>query len=102
RRLLAWEGRLLIVGFASGRIPQAPINHVLVKNYSLVGVHMGGYHQADPSPFEQCYREIYQLLVDGRIDPLVGEVLGLAELPRGLEDLSRRLTTGRVILDPRS
>lgn len=101
RRLLAWEGRLLVVGFASGRIPQAPANHVLVKNYSIVGVHMGGYREADPSPFAACYRDIYQLLLDGKVDPLVGEVVGIADLPRALKDLAERRTTGRVVLDPR-
>jgi NADPH2:quinone reductase len=101
RRLLAWEGRLLIVGFASGRIPQAPANHVLVKNYSLVGVHMGGYREADPSPFRQCYDDIYQLLLDGKIDPLIGERVPMADLPRALRDLAERRTTGRVILDPK-
>lgn len=100
RRLLAWEGRLLIVGFASGRIPQAPANHVLVKNYSLVGVHMGGYREADPSHFERCYEEVYQLLLDGKIDPLIGERVSLEQLPRALKDLAERRTTGRVILDP--
>ncbi len=100
RRLLAWEGRLLIVGFASGRIPQAPANHALVKNYSLVGVHMGGYREADPAPFEQCYRDIYQLLLDGKIDPLVSEVVSMSDLPRALKDLAERRTTGRVVLDP--
>lgn len=101
RRLLAWEGRLLIVGFASGRIAQAPTNHVLVKNYSLVGVHMGGYREADPSPFRQCYDDIYQLLLDGKIDPLVGERVSMTQLPRALKDLAERRTTGRVVLDPR-
>ncbi len=100
RRLLAWEGRLLIVGFASGRIPQAPTNHALVKNYSLVGVHMGGYREADPSPFDQCYHDIYQLLLDDKIDPLIGELVGMDDLPRALKDLSERNTTGRVVLDP--
>ncbi|MDA3039908.1 MAG: NADPH:quinone oxidoreductase family protein, partial [Actinomycetota bacterium] len=73
RRLVAWEGRLLVVGFASGRIPSAPANHVLVKNYSVVGVHMGGYRQFDDKPFEQCYRELYDLLLAGKIEPLVSE-----------------------------
>ncbi len=100
RRLLAWEGRLLIVGFASGRIPQAPVNHVLVKNYSLVGVHMGGYREADPSPFRRCYEDIYQLLADGKIDPLIGETIAMDDLPRALKDLAERRTTGRVILEP--
>ncbi|MEM7276250.1 MAG: NADPH:quinone oxidoreductase family protein [Actinomycetota bacterium] len=100
RRLLAWEGRLLIVGFASGRIPQAPANHALVKNYSLVGVHMGGYREADPSPFQQCYDEIYDLLTAGRIDPLIGRTVDMEALPEALRDLAERRTTGRVVLDP--
>jgi NADPH2:quinone reductase len=101
RRLVAWEGRLLIVGFAAGRIPQAPMNHALVKNYSLVGVHMGGYRVADPTPFAQCYDELYALLLDGKIEPLVSQHIGLAGLPQGLKDLADRKTTGRVVFDPR-
>lgn len=100
RRLVAWEGRLLVVGFASGRIPEAPVNHVLVKNYSVVGVHMGGYRAVDPAPFEQCYRELYALLSDGRIEPLIGETVGFDDLPRALRDLAERRTTGRVIMVP--
>jgi NADPH2:quinone reductase len=100
RRLVTWEGRLLVVGFASGRIPQAPVNHVLVKNYSVVGVHMGGYREVDPTPFDDCYREIYRLLDEGAIDPLVSEVIGFDDLPRALRDLAERRTTGRVVLDP--
>ncbi|MCL4144951.1 UNVERIFIED_CONTAM: hypothetical protein GTU68_046438 [Idotea baltica] len=102
RRLLAWEGRLLIVGFASGRIPQAPANHALVKNYSLVGVHMGGYREEDPSHFQRCYEDLYQLLLDGQIDPLVDEYVTMADLPRALKDLAERRTKGRLVLDPTS
>ncbi len=100
RRLVAWEGRLLVVGFASGRIPMAPANHVLVKNYSVVGVHMGAYRQFDDKPFEQCYRELYDLLLAGQIDPLVSEVIGFDDVPRALKDLFDRKTTGRVVFDP--
>jgi NADPH2:quinone reductase len=101
RRLVAWEGRLLVVGFAAGRIPQAPMNHALVKNYSIVGVHMGGYRSIDPAPFKQCYDELYAQLLAGKIDPLVSETLGMNDLPRGLKDLFDRKTTGRVVFDPR-
>ena len=100
RRLLAWEGRLLVVGFASGRIPDAPANHLLVKNYSVVGVHMGGYRVADPGPFEQCYREVHGLLADGLIDPLIAERVAFEHLPRALRDLAERRTTGRLVLLP--
>ena len=100
RRVVAWEGRLLVVGFASGRIPEAPMNHVLVKNYSLVGVHMGGYHDADPTPFRRCYRELYELLEAGRIDPLISRRVGFDALPAAMLDLAERRTTGRVLFDP--
>ncbi len=49
RRTVAWEGRLLIVGFTSGTIPDAPMNHALLKNYSIVGVHWGAWLARDPN-----------------------------------------------------
>ena len=101
RRLVAWEGRLLVVGFASGDIPSAPANHALVKNYSIVGVHMGGYRERDPGPFERCYRELHEWLLAGRFEPLISEVIGFDELPAALRRLADRGTTGRVIFDPR-
>ncbi len=100
RRLLAWEGRLLIIGFASGNVPSAPMNHALVKNYSLIGVHMGGYRQADPRPFGKCFNQLFELLAAGRIDPLVAQVIGFADLPNALQRLADRQTHGRIIFDP--
>lgn len=100
RRLLAWEGRLLVVGFASGTIPTAPANHTLVKNYSIVGVHMGGYRSRDLAVVHRCYDEVYRMLAEGTIEPLISEVVDLADLPRALRDLADRKTTGRVVLDP--
>jgi NADPH2:quinone reductase len=100
RRLVAWEGRLLVVGFASGTIPSAPANHALVKNYSVVGVHMGGYRGRDQAALDRCYAEVYQMLVDGRIDPLISECLPLGRLPEGLRELAERRTTGRLVVDP--
>ncbi len=101
RRLVAWEGRLLVIGFASGTIPSAPANHALVKNYSIVGVHMGGYRQKDPQPFAQCYEELHALLAAGKLNPLIDGVVGFDDLPAALEDLANRKTKGRVIFEPR-
>lgn len=100
RRLLAWEGRLLVIGFASGDIPQAPANHALVKNYSLVGVHMGGYRQRRPELLRRCYEQLHRQLAAGEIAPLVGDVVGFVELPAALKRLARRQTTGRVVFVP--
>ncbi|MGI9323196.1 MAG: zinc-binding dehydrogenase, partial [Pseudomonadales bacterium] len=100
RRLVAWEGRLLVIGFASGTIPTAPMNHVLVKNYDLVGVHMGGYSSRDNRPFEKCYPEIYALLIEGKINPWVDDVAGFDSLPDALRRLANRETKGRVVFAP--
>ncbi len=100
RRLVAWEGRLLVVGFASGTIPTAPMNHTLVKNYDIVGVHMGGYRGRDDKPFKQCYDELYQLLLDKKISPWVDEVVGFDSLPDAMLRLANRQTKGRVIFNP--
>ena len=100
RRLVAFEGRLLVVGFASGTIPSAPANHALVKNYSIVGVHMGAYRTRMPEVLDECYDAIWSLHLDGGIEPLISATVGLAELPAGLRSLSERSTTGRVLFDP--
>jgi NADPH:quinone reductase len=100
RRLVAWEGRLLVVGFASGPIPQAPANHILVKNYSVVGVHMGGYRGRMDEVLDECYDELWPQVADGTLDPLVSSELALDDLMDGLVALSNRGTTGRVMLIP--
>ena len=100
RRLVAWEGRLLVVGFASGDIPSAPANHLLVKNYSVVGVHMGGYKGRMDEVLDECYSELWEMVSNGTLDPLVSKELRLEELMSGLVDLSARKTTGRVLLRP--
>jgi NADPH:quinone reductase len=100
RRLVAFEGRLLVVGFASGTIPAAPANHVLVKNYSVVGVHMGLYRTKAPHVVTECYEQVWDLKARSGIDPLISDTIGLADVPAGLKRLSERTTTGRVVLVP--
>lgn len=100
RRLVAWEGRLLIIGFASGDIPSAALNHALVKNYDLVGVHMGGYRQKDAAPFERCYRELYALAAQDKIHPLIDRIVTDTDLPASLLDLFARRSRGRLIYQP--
>ena len=55
-KCIAFEGRILVVGFASGQIPSAALNHALVKNYSIVGLHWGLYQTKDPEPIGECHR----------------------------------------------
>ncbi len=100
RRLVAWEGRLLVVGFASGTIPTIPANHVLVKSYSVVGVHMGGYRGRMDDVLDECYSQLWRWAADGTLEPLISSELPLDDLIGGLRALSNRETTGRVLLLP--
>jgi NADPH2:quinone reductase len=100
RRCIAFEGRLVVVGFTSGRIPDAPANHALVKNYSVVGLHWGLYKKKDPAVIGRTHEELVGLVTSGAIDPLVGEVLPLDQAPRALAALADRGTVGKVVLVP--
>lgn len=100
RRLLAFEGRLLVVGFASGDIPSAPVNHALVKNYSIVGVHMALYREKMPELTRRCYRELHQALLERKYEAIVTEVIGFEALPPTLLRLANRETTGRLVFVP--
>jgi NADPH2:quinone reductase len=101
RRCLAWEGRLVVVGFASGRIPEAPANHVLVKNYSIVGVHWGGYRSRDPQLVRRCHDQLIEWHEAGTIDPLVMAERPLEEVPDALALLADRGAYGKVVITPR-
>lgn len=100
RRCIAFEGRLLVVGFTSGRLPDAPANHVLVKNYSVVGLHWGLYRKHEPSLFWRTHEELLRLVAEGHVDPLVGDVLPLDQAPQALARLADRGTVGKVVLVP--
>ncbi|GAB2914047.1 NADPH:quinone oxidoreductase family protein [Rhodococcus aerolatus] len=98
RRVVAFEGRLLVIGFASGRIPDAPANHVLVKNYSIVGVHWGRYKDVAPELVRQWHDALVDLSARGLIDPVVGEEHPFDDLVPALDRLAARKTTGKVVL----
>lgn len=100
RKCIAFEGRIVVVGFTSGRIPEAPANHLLVKNYSVVGLHWGLYRKHDPSVFTDTHDQLVRLVREGTVDPLVGEVLPLDQAPQALLKLASRDTVGKVVLVP--
>jgi NADPH2:quinone reductase len=100
RRCIAFEGRLVVVGFASGRIPEAPPNHALVKNYSVVGLHWGLYRRKRPELIGQVHAELLKLYADGAIKPLVGQERPLDEAPDAYRDLAARQVVGKIVLVP--
>jgi NADPH2:quinone reductase len=99
-KCIAFEGRIVIVGFTSGEIPSAALNHALVKNYSILGLHWGLYNQRDPQAIRVCHVELTRLAAAGTIRPLVSERLPLADVPDGLQRLAGGATTGRIVFLP--
>ena len=81
RRCVAFEGRIVVVGFAGGRIAEAPTNHVLVKNYSVVGLHWGLYRSRRPALVQACHEDLVRLQAAGLIAPLIGAVRPWPRLP---------------------
>ncbi|GLZ52420.1 NADPH:quinone oxidoreductase family protein [Actinomycetospora sp. NBRC 106378] len=102
RRVIAWEGRLLVIGFAGGRIADAPTNHALVKNYDVVGVHWAAYQKRSPELIDAWQRELEALWARRAINPLVGAEYSLEQLPDALDAIAARTTTGRVVVVPGS
>jgi NADPH2:quinone reductase len=98
RKCIAWEGRILVVGFAGGRIADLPTNHAFIKNYSVVGVYIGEYSRRERDYLVGATRELVNLHGAGRISPLIGAELELEEVPRAIRDLSSRRTVGKLII----
>ena len=99
-KCIAFEGRIVVVGFTSGRIPAARANHLLVKNYSVLGLHWGLYRSKDPGRIGMVHEDLTRLFADGLIDPLVGQTLPLDHAQTALAALGDRGTVGKVVLVP--
>jgi NADPH2:quinone reductase len=97
-KVVAFEGRVVVVGFASGQVPQAATNHALVKNYGVLGLHWGLYQQRDPALVREAQAEIDELVAAGLVEPLVSERIGVDAVPEALERLAAGRTTGRVVV----
>ena len=100
RKVVAFEGRILVIGFVAGRFADAPTNHVLVKNYEVVGVHWGYYRTMKPELIPHWQQRLDEMWAARTIDPLVGVELPLREAPEALRRLASRGTTGKVVLLP--
>lgn len=100
RRCIAFEGRLVVVGFASGSIGAAPANHTLVKNYSIVGLHWGLYRTMAPHLIVETHAELMRLYEAGRIDPPIYRVVPFAEVPAALDLIGSRATWGKLVTKP--
>jgi NADPH:quinone reductase len=95
-RCLAWRGRLLIVGFASGNIPELPANRLMLKAASAIGVYWN--HDADLPMVRRAEARLYDFWKDDALRPLVDRRKGLESVPQALADLASRKTSGKVVI----
>ncbi|MEO1594499.1 MAG: NADPH:quinone oxidoreductase family protein [Pseudomonadota bacterium] len=98
-RALAWRGRLLVIGFASGEIPSAPANLPLLKGASVVGVFWGAFTQREREANDENTRELMQWLMAGELKPHVGSVLPLDRAGEAMNILARREALGKVVIE---
>jgi NADPH:quinone reductase len=98
RRCIAWEGRLLVIGFTSGRIPEVPANHLLVKNYAVLGLYAGNYRKVDPAVERATHVALMDLYSQGAIRPLVRERVPFHAAPSALARLGSRDSVGKLVV----
>ena len=96
-KCVAFEGRIVVVGFASGTMPQPPLGHALVKNYAILGLHWGLYAQLDPDRVRAAHDRLVGLVTGGEIAPVVGERVDFDGLAAGVQRLADGQTVGRVV-----
>jgi len=99
-RSMAWRGRLLVIGFASGEIPKFPVNLALVKGFSVVGVFMGGFVEREPKLHSENLDQLVDWYFSGAIKPLIEGVFPLAEAADVLQRVHTRGVSGKLILQP--
>lgn len=99
-RCLAWEGRLVVVGFASGTIPQVPAGLVMVRNVTLLGLYWGKYLERDPQVVYESLDAIFAMLARGDLKPEI-ETMPLADASVALERIRARTVVGKVVLTTR-
>ena len=99
-RAMAWDGRLLVVGFASGRIPKLPVNLTLVKGYSVVGVFWGEFTRREPEAHAANMCELLAWVAAGRVVPVIDREFRLADGIQAIQYVTGRNVRGKVVVKP--
>jgi NADPH2:quinone reductase len=97
-KIIAPEGRLLVIGFAGGTIPSIAANRILLKNISVVGVYWGGYLERHPEYMAEAQQSLFKMYEAGRIKPVVSQTFALADAIAALNALGSRQTHAKVVL----
>ena len=99
-RSIAWGGRIIIIGFAAGRVSQIPANIVLVKNIDVIGFYWGSYQAHKPDLLRRSFTQLFRWFQEGKLRPHVSHRLPLERAGEALQLLQQRQSTGKVVLIP--
>lgn len=99
-RSLGPDGRFLVVGFASGNIPKFPVNLVLLKRCSIIGVNWGGHIAANPTAAKEVLNTLMALITSGKISPQSGEVFKLQDTGKAMMKMLGREAIGKIVVHP--
>ena len=97
-KCIAFGGRLLVIGFASGRIPEITANRILLKNISIVGLHWGAYYQHSPELVQDTHERLLDLHQEGKIKPILFGDYGISDLPEALAAIAERRSWGKIVV----
>ncbi|MBU1329902.1 MAG: NADPH:quinone oxidoreductase family protein [Gammaproteobacteria bacterium] len=100
-RSIAWNGRLLVVGFASGRIPELPVNLALLKGAAVVGVFWGAFAQRQPADNGANFQQLFAWYAEGKLKPLVSQTFPLEQAAEAINTLGQRKAVGKVVVQVR-
>jgi NADPH2:quinone reductase len=101
-RATAWEGRYLVIGFASGKIPRIPLNLVLLKGCEIVGVFWTSFAAREPDKHRANTAQLFAWVRDGKLKPHIHGSFPLEETAKALSLIEDRKVTGKVIVNPQS
>lgn len=97
-RCINFEGKIVVIGFASGTIPQIPANIVLIKNIDILGLYWGSYMQKKPRVVMESFKELMEWYVAGAIRPHISATYPLADAKQALSDMLERKSTGKIVV----
>lgn len=97
-RAAAWEGRIVLIGFASGRIPEIKAGYILVKNIAVMGLHIGDYRDRQPEEFRRAREQLFDWYRAGKIKPHVMAAYPLQDFLAALNVVKNRQAIGKVVL----
>lgn len=100
-RCINWNGRLLVVGFTSGRIPEYKANLALLKGASMVGVFLGRFRKEEPEAYEQNFQELLTMYSEGKLRPVVTQSFSMEDFAAAFKVFAQRRVMGKVVLEIR-